>query len=420
MNETITAQNALFTSNNLWMMLCTALVFIMHLGFATLESGLSRAKNTTNILFKNTIIPAMGLLIFCMWGFNLMYPGTEYAGGFFGFSGFGLNNPAGEAGLIGYANGKYTYWTYFLFQAMFAATAATIVSGAVAERIKLISFMVFSLFLIGLIYPIVGMWNWGGGWLQAMEAPFHDFAGSTMVHSVGGWAALAGVVMLGPRLGKYIDKRINPIPGHSMPLATIGVFMLWLGWFGFNGGSVLSADPGPVSLVLVNTCLSAAAGAFGALIACYIVIKMPDLSMVLNGILGGLVGITAGADLMNPTESIVIGLISGALVVAAVLTFDRIKIDDPVGATSVHLVCGIFGTLTVGIFGKLAGWKQLLSQLTGVGVIALFVFFTSVLIFFIIGRTIGLRVPPGEEDEGLDLGEHGMKAYNMNSETGYY
>jgi Amt family ammonium transporter len=196
--------------------------------------------------------------------------------------------------------------------------------------------------------------------------------------------------------------------------------MLWLGWFGFNGGSVLSADPGPVSQVLVNTCLSAAAGAFGALIACYIVIKMPDHSMVLNGILGGLVGITAGANLMSPTESIMIGLICGALVVVAVLTFDKIKIDDPVGATSVHLVCGIFGTLAVGIFGKLAGWKQLLAQLTGVGVVAVFVFFSSVLIFFIIGRTIGLRVPPGEEEEGLDLGEHGMKAYNMNSETRYY
>jgi ammonium transporter, Amt family len=420
MNETNTVQEAIFTSNNLWMMICTALVFIMHLGFATVESGLSRAKNTTNILFKNTIIPAMGLLTFCLWGFNLMYPGKEFAGAFFGFNGFGLHNPAGADGLIAYANGKYTYWTDFLFQAMFAATAATIVSGAVAERIRLNSFMIFSLFLVGLIYPVVGMWKWGGGWLDAMETPFYDFAGSTLVHSVGGWAALAGVIMLGPRLGKYIDKRIIPIPGHSMPLATIGVFMLWLGWFGFNGGSVLSADPGPVSLVLVNTCLSAAAGAFGALITCYIVIKAPDHTMVLNGILGGLVGITAGANQMNPTESIIIGLISGSLVVIAVLTFDRIKIDDPVGATSVHLVCGVFGTLAVGIFGNLAGWKQLLSQLIGIGVIAVFVFFTSLLIYFIIGRTIGLRVSPGEEEEGLDLGEHGMKAYNMNSETRYY
>jgi ammonium transporter, Amt family len=420
MNETITAQDALFTGNNVWMMICTGLVFLMHLGFATVESGLARAKNTTNILFKNTIIPSLGLLTFCLWGFNLMYPGTEYAGAFFGFSGFGLDNPSGNAGLIGYSEGRYTYWTDFLFQAMFAATAATIVSGAVAERIKLLSFMVFSLFLVGLIYPVVGMWKWGGGWLHTLETPFYDFAGSTIVHSVGGWAALAGVIMLGPRLGKYVDKRINPIPGHSMPLATIGVFLLWLGWFGFNGGSVLSADPGPVSLVLVNTCLAAAAGAFGALIACYIVIKMPDLSMVLNGILGGLVGITAGADLMNPTESIIIGLICGILVVISVLTFDRIKVDDPVGATSVHLVCGIFGTLAVGIFGKLAGWKQLLSQLTGIGVVAVFVFFASVLLFFIIGRTIGLRVSPGEEEEGLDLGEHGMKAYNMNSETRYY
>jgi ammonium transporter, Amt family len=420
MNDTITAQDALFTSNNLWMMLCTALVFIMHLGFATLESGLSRAKNATNILFKNTIIPAMGLLTFCMWGFNLMYPGAAYAGGFFGFSGFGLDNPGGNAGLIAYNNGNFTYWTHFLFQAMFAATAATIVSGAVAERIKLKSFMVFSFFLVGLIYPVVGMWKWGGGWLDKLDTPFYDFAGSSMVHSVGGWAALAGVIMLGPRLGKYINKRIIPIPGHSMPLTTIGVFMLWLGWFGFNGGSVFPLDPGTISLVLVNTSLSAAAGAFGAMIACYIVIKVPDHTMMLNGLLGGLVGITAGADQMNPTESIVIGAICGALVVASILTFDRIKIDDPVGATSVHLVCGVFGTLAVGMFGNKAGWKQLLAQLTGVGTIAVFVFFTSLLVYFIIGRTMGLRVPPGEEEEGLDLGEHGMKAYNMNSETRYY
>ncbi|MFL5731424.1 MAG: ammonium transporter, partial [Cytophagaceae bacterium] len=274
--------------------------------------------------------------------------------------------------------------------------------------------------LVGLIYPVVGMWKWGKGWLDSMSTPFYDFAGSSMVHSVGGWAALAGVIMLGPRLGKYIDRRIIPIPGHSMPLATIGVFMLWLGWFGFNGGSVYPLDQGTISLVLVNTCLSAAAGALGALVACYIVIRVPDHTMVLNGLLGGLVGITAGADQMNPTESIVIGLICGALVVAAVLTFDRIKIDDPVGATSVHLVCGVFGTLAVGIFGKLKGWNQLISQLTGIGVIAVFVFFSSLLLFFIISRTIGLRVNPGKEEEGLDLGEHGMKAYNMNSETRYY
>ncbi|MBZ0166980.1 MAG: ammonium transporter, partial [Candidatus Omnitrophica bacterium] len=237
------ANNALFTANNIWMMVATFLVFIMHLGFATLEAGLTRAKNTCNILFKNVMIISIGLLTYTVIGFNLMYPGDEawILGKIFGFAGFGISSPEGAAGLIEYADGGYTYWTDFLFQGMFAATAATIVSGAVAERVKLHSFLLFSVFYVGLIYPWVGSWKWGGGWLDGMG--FYDFAGSTLVHSVGGWAALVCAWMLGPRLGKYVKGTVKAIPGHSMPLATIGVFLLWMGWFGFNGGSVLSADP---------------------------------------------------------------------------------------------------------------------------------------------------------------------------------
>jgi ammonium transporter, Amt family len=236
------------------------------------------------------------------------------------------------------------------------------------------------------------------------------------VHSVGGWAALAGVIILGPRIGKYVDGRIMPIPGHSMPLATTGVFMLWLGWFGFNGGSVLSADPGLVSLVLVTTCLAAAAGAFSAMLVCYLITKTLDLSFVLNGILGGLVAITAGADQMSPKEAIVIGLIAGALVVFGVLLFDKLKVDDPVGATSVHLICGIFGTLAVGIFGAKQGGDQLVSQLIGVVAVGGFVFSISLLVFFILDKTVGLRVSAKVEMEGLDIGEHGMKAYSIDSD----
>lgn len=413
MEETLTSAEVLFTTNNLWMMIATFLVFIMHLGFACVETGLSRSKNTVNILYKNTIIPILGLLTYAGWGFNLMYPGGDFEGQFLGFAGFGISMPEGAAGLIGYADGQYTYWTDFLFQAMFAATAATIVSGAVAERIKIGSFMIFSIILVGILYPIAGFWKWGNGWLNTMSTPFYDFAGSTIVHSVGGWAALAGVMVLGPRLGKYLDGKIYPIPGHSMPLATTGVFLLWLGWFGFNGGSVLSADPGLVSLVFVTTSLAAAAGGLSAAITSFFVSKTLDLSMCLNGILGGLVGITAGADLMSPMDAIIIGLISGALVVFAVLFFDKIKIDDPVGATSVHLACGVFGTLAVGLFGNLASGAQVVSQLIGIIAVGCLVFPISWVLFFILDKTLGLRVSSKEEVEGLDLGEHGMKAYTI-------
>jgi ammonium transporter, Amt family len=401
----------LFTASNLWMMIATVLVFIMHLGFASLEIGLTRSKNTVNILFKNTIIPPIGLLTFTLWGFNLMYPGDAFAGSFFGFAGFGLSMPEGSAGLIEYADGAYTYWTDFIFQAMFAATAATIVSGAVAERMKLGAFLTFSLVYVGLAYPMVGMWKWGGGFLDTLTTPFYDFAGSTLVHSVGGWAALAGVILLGPRLGKFIDGKIKPIPGHSMPFAAIGVFLLWFGWFGFNGGSVLSADPGTVSLVFVTTTLAAAAGAVGAMLCSYVMFKTNDLTMVLNGVLAGLVGITAGADLMGVTDAILIGLIAGALVVLSVVFFDRLKIDDPVGAISVHLVCGIWGTLAVGLFGSLAGWDQIISQLTGIAAAGIFCFTFAFGLFYIIKITTGLRVTEVEEKEGLDIHEHKMHAY---------
>ena len=399
----------LFTVNNLWMMISTILVFIMHLGFATLEAGLTRAKNTVNILFKNTIIPAIGLLTYAFVGFNLMYPGADFAGSIFGFGGFGLSLPEGWDSSN--YNAGYTYFTDFIFQAMFAATAATIVSGAVAERIKLGPFITFSLLYVGICYPIVGMWKWGGGFLNELSTPFYDFAGSTIVHSVGGWGALVGAFLLGPRIGKYTPTGTKAIPGHNLPMATMGVFLLWFGWFGFNGGSVLSADPGTVSKVFVTTSLAAAAGAIGALVASYLKFKTYDITMVLNGILAGLVGITAGADQMGVNDSIIIGFVGGALVVFAVVLFDKIKIDDPVGAISVHLVGGIWGTLAVGIFGDLAGWGQLYSQLLGIAAVGLFCFVTSWLIFFSLKRTIGIRVDEREEVEGLDINEHSMRAY---------
>ena len=401
-----TVSMGVFTANNLWMMLCTGLVFLMHLGFATLESGLTQQKNTVNILFKNTFIICFGIISYAYIGFNLMYPGDF--NGFLGFAGFGLGTDA--AGVTQAYNVGYTYWTDFLFQAMFAATAATIVSGAVAERIKLSSFMIFTVLYVSLIYPWVGSWKWGGGWLDAMG--FYDFAGSTLVHSVGGWAALIGTIMLGARRGKYVGDRIRALPGHNMPLATIGVFLLWLGWFGFNGGSVLSADPAATSLTLMTTCIAAAAGGLGAMYTSWIFSKKPDLSMGLNGILAGLVGITAGADLMGLHSAFFIGLIAGVIVYFSVVLFDRIRVDDPVGAVSVHLVCGIWGTLAVGIFGAKAGAGQFVTQIVGVVSYGVVCVVASLVFFGIIKAVIGLRVSEEEEVEGLDQGEHGMPAYS--------
>jgi len=404
-------EQGLFTANNVWMLVATCLVFIMHLGFATLEAGFVQKKDVVNILYKNSMILCIGLLTYCIVGFNLMYPGADYAGKFFGFAGFGLAMPEGAAGAIDYASGGYTYWTDFIFQAMFAATAATIVSGAVAERIKLNAFLIFATILVAFSYPITGMWKWGGGWLNA--AGFYDFAGSTLVHAVGGFAALAAVLVLGARTGKYFSNgKIKPIPGHSMPLAAMGVFLLWFGWFGFNGGSVLSADPVSVSLVFVTTSLAAAAGAMGAFFVSYIMFKAHDLSMVLNGILGGLVGITAGADQMGPTSAILIGLIAGSIIPLSVVFFDKIKIDDPVGATSVHLVCGIWGTLAVGIFGQMASLQQLWIQFYGVMAVGAFTLVFAYSLMYLLKITIGVRVSEEEEIKGLDIGEHEMQAYS--------
>ena len=401
----------LLTTNNVWMMICTALVFFMHLGFSLLEIGLTRQKNTINILFKNIFIICVGLLLYCLVGFNLMYPGFEEgASGFFGFSGFGLDSPLTAEGTLDLNyNQGYTYWTDFLFQGMFAATAATIVSGAVAERIKIGPFMIFTIIYVGLVYPIAGSWKWGEGWLDQLG--FYDFAGSTLVHSVGGWAALVAVWLLGARIGKFKDGKSFVILGHNLPLATAGVLILWLGWFGFNGGSVLSADPTATSLTLVTTSLAAAGGGVSSFLISTLAYKNYDLTMFLNGILGGLVGITAGADQMSPTDAILIGVVAGGLIVGAVALVDKIRLDDPVGAIAVHLICGIWGTLAVGIFGNLAGFDQFLNQLIGVAAYAVFCLVTSFIILFTLKKLTGIRVSEDEEINGLDEYEHGMSAY---------
>jgi Amt family ammonium transporter len=398
----------LLTTNNVWMMVATFLVFIMHLGFAGVEAGFTQSKNTVNILFKNTLTPAIGLISYALIGFNLMYPGGE--GFIINFAGFSLG-PGADYDSLTYADGGYTYWTDFLFQGMFAATAATIVSGAVAERIKINGYLIFTVFFVGLVYPIIGSWQWGGGFLSTYG--FYDFAGSTLVHSVGGWGALAGIIILGPRIGKYVNGKINDFPGSSVPLATMGVFLLWFGWFGFNGGSVLSAEPETVSKVLVTTSLAAACGAIGGYIMAYFTFKRLDLGMVLNGVLAGLVGITAGADLMSPYEAMIIGLISGGLVVLSAIAMDKMKLDDCVGAVSVHLTCGIFGTLAVGIFGSMASWSQFVIQLVSILACGAAAFSSALLIFFVLEKAMGLRVSAQHEKEGLDSHEHGMRGYTI-------
>ena len=401
---------ALFTANNVWMMICTGLVFFMHLGFSFLEIGLTRQKNTVNILFKNFFVITIGLLLYMIGGFNLMYPGFEEgSAGFFKFAGFGIGAP--EGGMTpGYADGGYTWWTDFLFQGMFAATAATIVSGAVAERIKLNAFMLFTIFYVGLVYPIIGSWKWGGGFLDALG--FYDFAGSTLVHSVGGWGALVVVYFLGARIGKFgEDGKPRAIPGHNLPLSAAGVLILWLGWFGFNGGSVLSADPELTSLTLVTTCIAAAAGGVSAAVFSNILYKTYDLTMFMNGVLGGLVGITAGADQMSPTDATLIGIIAGVILPLGVSLIDKLKLDDPVGAIAVHLICGIWGTLAVGIFGAMASVDQFVNQLIGVGVIGAFSVVCAGIIIYAIKTIVGIRVSEEEELKGLDISEHSMDAY---------
>ncbi len=400
------AQN-LLTVNNVWMMVATFLVFIMHLGFAGVEAGFGQAKNTVNILFKNTLTPLIGILTYYIVGFNLMYPGEFFLGEWLGFAGFFLSLPEGGEGYA-YVEGGYTYWTDFLFQAMFAATAATIVSGAVAERIKINAYLIFTVIFVGIVYPFVGSWKWGAGWLDSMG--FYDFAGSTLVHSVGGWGALAGIMIIGPRLGKYVGGKVVDKPGSSVPLATMGVFLLWFGWFGFNGGSVLSADPGAVSRVLVTTSLAASMGGIGGYITGWVVFKRLDLGMVLNGILAGLVSITAGADVISPGWSLFVGLVAGVLVVLSAITLDKFKLDDVVGAVSVHLTCGIWGTLAVGIFSV---DHSFITQLIGVLAIGVISFLSAVIIFKVLDATVGIRVSEQHETEGLDSHEHGIRGYTI-------
>jgi Amt family ammonium transporter len=399
----------LLTTNNVWMMLCAALVFFMHLGFSFLEIGLTRQKNTINILFKNFFIITMGIIVYCLVGFNLMYPGNFniIGNGILGFAGLGLDSAA--ASDLAYNDG-YTYWTDFLFQAMFAATAGTIISGAVAERIKINSFMLIVFIYVGLVYPVVGSWQWGSGFLYSLG--FYDFAGSTLVHSVGGWGALIIIYILGARKGKF-DSNGNAvaIPGSNIPLSAAGVLILWLGWFGFNGGSVLSADPTNTSLVLVTTCLAAAAGGISAAFVSNLLYKNLDITMFMNGVLGGLVGITAGADQMGPTEAIIIGAIGGVIVVLGIALLDKCKLDDPVGAIPVHLFAGIWGTLAVGIFGDSASFDQFMIQLASVGIVGLFCVFGATLITLLVKSILGLRVSEKEEEAGLDIAEHGTKAY---------
>ena len=410
-----TPEAAMFTVNNLWLLLSAALVFIMHLGFCSVESGMCQKKNTVNIIFKNVFIVCIGALGYMAWGFNAMYPGWEagVSKDFFAMGSPLMNAFADEAErtskVTAAYNPGYTIWTDFIFQAMFAATAATIVSGAVAERVKLASFMIYATILVTFLYPITGSWKWGYGWLNT--AGFHDFAGSTLVHAFGGFASLSAVLILGARRGKFTKEGVKPILPHNLPLANIGVFMLFLGWFGFNGGSVLSANPEIVSRVFVTTAMAGFAGGLGAIFTSWIVLKKPDLSMGLNGMLAGLVGITAGADVINPWQAVIVGLLAGLIVVISVIFFDKIKIDDPVGAISVHGICGVWGTVAVGIFSTNPD-HSFMTQLMGVSAVGAFAFVTSGILFLLLKVTLGIRVDAQEEEEGLDIAEHGAPAYS--------
>jgi Amt family ammonium transporter len=419
--------------DTLWVMVTAFLVFWMNAGFALLETGLCRAKNAVNILAKNFVVFAISSLGFWIVGFGLMFSDGGSVNWLTGVQGWFLggadNSPAmGDAyqGIFGSLN-----WTgvplaaKFFFQLVFAGTAATIVSGAVAERIKFLSFIVFSFLLVAVVYPVAGHWIWGGGFLavagEGSQAFFRDFAGSTVVHSIGGWAALTGVLILGPRMGKYAkDGRITPIPGHNMGFATLGALILWLGWFGFNPGSTMAADVAGITTVALNTNMAAAAGCLTATATAWLALGKPDLSMILNGTLAGLVAITAPCYWVGPGSAVVIGAIAGVLVVYAVLFFDKVRADDPVGALSVHLVNGVWGTLSVGVFASRndaaglffgGGMTQLLIQLKGVLAVGAFAVASTALIWFLLKITLGIRVSSEEELEGLDKGEHGMEAY---------
>ena len=395
-----------FTTSMLWTVIAAALVFLMHLGFATLESGLCQQKNVVNVLFKNVFIISIGVLTYAFFGFNTHYPG-DFNGWFSWGSMIGdLNADGGATWGYGGLGLAMTGFGDFIFQAMFAATGATIVSGAVAERVKLSSFMIFAFIFVGVAYPVAGSWHWGGGVLAEMG--FKDFAGSTVVHAFGGFGALACVIVLGPRKGKYTESGIKPIPAHSFPLAAIGVFLLMFGWYGFNGGSVLSAEPGALGLVFTTTTLGATSGAIGAIAFSWFMLKKPDLSMALNGILAGLVGITANADVITVGSAIIIGFIAGVIVVVSIITLDKAKIDDPVGAISVHGTCGIWGTVATAIFAE--GFDFMV-QLKGALLVSVFAFIFAYVVFFILKSTMGVRVSDEEEDRGLDIAEHGQEAY---------
>jgi len=429
--------------DTVWVLFAACLVFWMNAGFAMVESGLCRAKNTTNILAKNFIVFAASSISFWVIGWGLMFgDGNSFMGthGLFFLSGpdnspalgadYASMNPFSSATYEGvYSSINWTpvpLWAKFFFQLVFAGTAATIVSGAVAERIKFVSFLVFSFILVAFMYPITGHWIWGGGMLGS--GAFRDFAGSTVVHSVGGWAALAGVLVLGPRMGRYgKDGRVTPMPGHSMTSAALGVLILWLGWFGFNPGSTMSAGDGSaIAHILVNTNMAAATGALGAMATAWILLGKPDLSMILNGCLAGLVAITAPCAFTTIGSGAVIGLVAGALVVVSVLAFDRLRVDDPVGALSVHLVNGIWGTLALGLFYDetiatnvaglatgLSRFAQTMEQLKGIVYAGVFTFVGSIVFWYVIKAVLGVRVSPEEEAEGLDIGEHGMHAYDI-------
>ena len=396
-----------FTTSMLWTVIAAALVFLMHLGFATLESGLCQQKNVVNVLFKNVFIISIGVITYAVCGFNTHYPG-DFNGWFSWGSMIGDLNAEGGDVWGEYANLglAMTGFGDFIFQAMFAATGATIVSGAVAERVKLSSFMIFAVLFVGVAYPIAGSWHWGGGVLAGMD--FKDFAGSTVVHAFGGFGALACVMVLGPRKGKYTESGIKPIPAHSFPLAAIGVFLLMFGWYGFNGGSVLSADPTYLGLVFTTTTLGATAGALGAIATSWFLLKKPDLSMALNGLLAGLVGITANADVITVNGALAIGFIAGIIVVFSIVQLDKLKIDDPVGAISVHGVCGIWGTVATAIF---ADGFSFMVQLQGALIVSVFAFAFAYIVFSILKVAMGVRVSEEEEDRGLDIAEHGQEAY---------
>ena len=415
--------------DTLWVLITAMLVFFMNLGFALVESGFARSKNTVNILSKNFIVFAVSSLAFWIIGWGFMFGNGS---GFIGLEGlYGLhgadNSPAtgdaysGVYSAIGWAT--VPLLAKFFFQLVFAGTAATIVSGAVAERIKYISFIVFSFVLVGIMYPITGHWIWGGGWLAQMG--MWDFAGSTVVHSVGGWAALAGVIVLGPRIGKFKDGKVNPIPGHNMTSAVTGALVLWLGWFGFNPGSTMAADPEAISRIAITTNSAGIMGILASTATAWILLGKPDLSMTINGLLAGLVAITAPCAFVSVESSLIIGTLAGILVVFAVIFFDKIKMDDPVGALAVHLANGVFGTICVGLFAEDrfianttgnglffgGGTKLLMAQLAGVAAVGAFTFIISLIVWFIIKKVLGMRVSEKEEVEGLDIGEHGMEAY---------